>query len=122
MTNLENCNPITDMNKILPGDFIRSKGKVKNSHHILLITRVIKQDGFIIEVEYVHSSKHYEDENGVKFGRIQITDLSKPLEKQNWLEIRRGKNYSYEGYITDLQDNGVRRLKKLSIPNIVSVG
>jgi len=122
LTSLENCNPITDMSKILPGDFIRSKGKVKNSHHILLITRVIKQDGFIIEVEYVHSSKHYEDENGVKFGRIQITDLSKPLEKQNWLEIKRGKNYSYEGYINNLQDNGIRRLKKLAIPNIVTVG
>jgi hypothetical protein len=110
------------MNKILPGDFIRAKGKVKNSHHILLITKVIKHDGFVIEVEYVHSSKNYEEENGVKFGRIQIIDLSKPLEKQNWLEIKRGKNYTYEGYVNGLQDNGIRRLKKITIPYIVNVG
>jgi hypothetical protein len=122
LTDLENCNVVSDMNKILPGDFVRLKGKVKNSHHILLITRVIKQDGFVIEVEYVHSSLHYEEENGVKFGRIQILDLSQPLEKQNWLEIKRGKNYTYEGYTTDLQDNGIRRLKKIKIPHIVTVG
>jgi len=121
LTNLKNCDPITDMNKMLPGDFIRSKGKLKNSHHILLITKVIKQDGFVIEVEYVHSSKNYEEENGVKFGRIQITDLSKPLEKQNWLEIKRGKNYTYEGYINELQDNGIRRLKRVTIPHIITV-
>jgi hypothetical protein len=122
LTSLENCEPITDMNKILPGDFVRLKGKVTNSHHILLITRVIKHDGFVVEVEYAHSSKYYEDENGVKFGRIQITNLDKPMEKQNWLEIKRGKNYTYEGYIKDIQDNGIRRLKRITLPHIVNVG
>lgn len=116
LTSLENCEKIDDLSKVLPGDFIRSKGKAKNSHHILLITRVIKHDGFVVEFEYVHSSRHYEEENGIKFGKIQILHLSQPLEKQNWLEVKRGRNYSYEGYINNVEDNGIRRLKKVKIP------
>jgi hypothetical protein len=116
LTGIENCDPIKDLNKIQPGDLIRSKGKVKNSHHIHIITRVFKEDGFITEIEYAHSTRHYEEDNGVRLGRIQITDLSQPLEKQNWLEIKRGRNYSFEGYMMDLADNGIRRLKRVNIP------
>jgi len=116
LTTLENCEPITDLNKIQPGDFIRSKGRTKNSHHIQIITRVFKEDGFVTEIEYVHSSRHYEEDNGVKYGRIQIIDLNAPLEKQNWLEVKSGRNYSFDGYLQDVADNGIRRLKRVNIP------
>ena len=119
LSNFDNCDPITDMNKIQPGDFIRSKGKMSNSHHIHLITRVFKEDGFVTELEYVHASKHYDEDNGIKFGRIQITNMSQPLEKQNWLEVKNGRNYSYEGYLQNITDNGIRRLKRVEVPFIV---
>lgn len=116
LTSLENCEKITDLNLIQPGDLIRSKGKIRNSHHIQIITKVFREDGFLVELEYAHSSMHYDDANGVKFGRIQITDLRAPLEKQNWLEVKKGRNYSYEGFMKELEDNGVRRLKRVNIP------
>jgi len=116
LTSLDNCEKIKDLNKVQPGDLIRSKGRIKNSHHVQLITKVFKEDGFVSEIEYAHSSRGYDDENGVRFGRIQVTDLGAGLEKQNWLEIKNGRNYSYDDYLKDIEDNGIRRLLRVKIP------
>lgn len=115
LTNLINCDTITNVNDIQPGDLIRSKGKVKNSHHVSLISKVTKVNGKTTEIEYVHSQRYYGDQNGVKFGLIKITDLKKPLHKQEWLEVLDGVNYTLNGYLNQLEDNGVRRLKRVRI-------
>lgn len=113
ITSLQNTIPITKFDDVLPGDFIRSKGKVKNSHHISLITKVIKVDGHVKEVEYVHSTRHFASQNGVRYGKIRITNADKPLSEQNWIEGGRKVNSTLQGFKNMEEDNGIRRLKCL---------
>lgn len=115
LTGEKNAKKITDLNNIKPGDMIRSKGRQKNSHHILLITRVVLHNDIIEEFEYVHSAKYYDDENGVKFGKVKITNPNGELKDQNWLEVKDGRNYTYEGLMNQYEDNGIRRLKNISL-------
>lgn len=115
LTGEDNCDKITDLNQVLPGDFIRSKGRIKNSHHIMLVRRVTKESGKVTEIEYVHSSRFYDNNNGIRFGVIKITDLKAPLEKQEWLEVMNGHCHTLEGFMNQVEDNGVRRLKKVQV-------
>jgi hypothetical protein len=109
LTNLDNTTKINDLNSVKPGDLIRSKGKVKNSHHVMLVHATIKEAGKVKEIKYVHSSKNYGDKNGIKYGRIIIKDNSTSLGKQEWQEGP--KNYTHAGFLVDENDNGIRRLK-----------
>lgn len=115
LTSILNCDPVNDLNDVRPGDLLRSKGRVKNSHHISLISKVVKVDGLVKEIEYVHSQRYYDEDNGVRFGSIEIIDPHLPLEKQKWLEVKDGKNWTLEGYLNDLEDNGIRRLRNIKL-------
>lgn len=121
LTSELNCRKVNNLNNVRPGDFVRSKGKVKNSHHIMLVRRVTKIDGVVKEIEYVHSSRYYDDNNGIRFGVIKVTDPLKPLELQKWLEVEDGKNYTYDTFMNQVEDNGIRRLKNVKIAHEVIV-
>ncbi len=109
-----NAYPI-EINDVKPGDVIRSKWKKANSHHIQLITKVERDDNNNVTlIEYTHSTPYYKEHNGVKVGQIKITDSKKPLQDQEWLEKdENGVNFSYEGFLVQVEDNGLRRLKCL---------
>ena len=121
LTSELNCRKINNLNNVRPGDFIRSKGKIKNAHHIMLVRRVTKIEGVTTEIEYVHSSRYYEDQNGIRFGLIKVVDPLKPLAEQKWLENLAGKNYTFETFLNQVEDNGIRRLKNVRIPYEVIV-
>lgn len=120
LTSLANCDPINELNEVLPGDLLRSKGRIKNSFHVSLISKVIKENDNVVEIEYIHSQRYYDEENGVKTGKILVNDPSKPLEQQHWLEIKNGRNYTYEGYLRELEDNGIRRLKRVKLHHLTT--
>jgi len=120
LTNSDNTIPIKNINEIRPGDFIRSKGLRKNSHHIMIISEVTSVNNRVTEIEYIHSIRGYNEENGLRFGKIIISDPSLELYKQTWTEIKDGRNWAYEGYINQLEDNGVRRLKHVKLSYITN--
>ncbi|KXK27477.1 MAG: hypothetical protein TR69_WS6001000354 [candidate division WS6 bacterium OLB20] len=107
--------PIQD---VRPGDLIRSKGLQKNAHHILLVERVGREDDRVLWIDYVHSSEQYGDDNGIRHGRIEVTDQTAHLKDQNWLEIQDGRNWTLEGLLKDYEDNGLRRLRRVTIPYV----
>ncbi len=115
LTNEDNTEIIPNLNNVRPGDFIRSKGLRKNSHHIIIISEVTIENEVVKEIEYVHSIKGYNEENGLRFGKILITDPKLPLEKQIWTEEKDGRNWAYEGFMNQLEDNGLRRLKNVKL-------
>jgi len=115
LTSELNTNKIEDLDSIQPGDLIRSKGLNKNAHHVLLITKVVKEQEVVKEFEYIHSTRHYGQNNGVKIGRVEITNVNKELKDQRWLEEENGKNYTWEGLLNNYQDNGLRRLKWVNL-------
>ena len=112
--NEENSYPIV-INDVRAGDLIRSKGKKNNAHHAMLIFDVESDKNSNVKlIRYVHSSPYYDQDNGVKFGEIKIVDQNKPLKDQDWLEKDRyGVNHTYEGFLVNNDDNGLRRLRCL---------
>lgn len=110
-----NCTKIEKLEDVRPGDLIRSKGHRKNSHHIVLISEVTFEDDILKEIEYVHSISGYEEENGVRFGKILINNPEDEIQNQTWTEIKNGRNWTYEGLINQIEDNGIRRLKRINL-------
>lgn len=115
ITNAENTHKV-EIKDVLPADVVRLKWKRKNSHHILLVTEVEKDEsGVVKKIGYTHSIPFYGEESGIKTGEIIITDQNKPLESQNWTEKdEKGVNHVFEGYMIEVEDNGLRRLKCLA--------
>lgn len=115
LTNGENSIKI-NLSEVKPGDVIRCKWKKQNSHHILLVTEVERDESKkLIKIGYTHSTPFYGEENGVKHGEIIIKDQNLPLESQEWTEKDEfGVNFTFEGYLVQLEDNGLRRLKVLN--------
>lgn len=120
LTNSDNTSPVTDLNAVRPGDFIRSKGLRKNSHHVMIISEVTADNGQVNEIEYVHSIRGYEEENGMRFGKVIVSDPKLELYKQTWTELKNGRNWAYEGFMNQLEDNGLRRLKHVKL-NYVTI-
>jgi hypothetical protein len=112
ITNHENTEEI-EIENVKPGDLIRSKAKRNNSHHIMLVTRVSFNDsGNVQSIQYTHASPYYGMLNGVKTGDIIIRDIEKPLWDQEWTEKdEHGVNHTFEGFMTNVEDNGLRRFK-----------
>jgi hypothetical protein len=107
-----NADPI-DYHDTQPGDLIRLKG-IKHGDHIALIieTETNSKTHKLESITYTHSSNHFDKENGARIGKIIITDLKKPLEKQNWTE-QSNKGYcpTLKQYLNKIEDNGIVRPK-----------
>lgn len=120
LTNEENCKVIKNLNDVRPGDLIRSKGQRRNAHHVSLISEVTLEDNKVKEIEYVHSISGYGNQNGLRFGKIIITDPEKDLASQTWTEVLEDRNWTYEGLMKEYSDNGIRRLKRVNLKYITS--
>lgn len=105
-----------ELNDLRPGDLIRSKAKKNNGHHVMLVSETTRDDsGNLISFKYIHSSPYFGKENGIREGEIKITDISKPLQDQDWLEAdENGVKHTLEGYMVNVEDNGPRRLRCLA--------
>ncbi len=105
-----------ELNDVRPGDLIRSKGKKNNAHHVMLVSEVTRDDSKentpVTQIKYIHSSPYFGKENGIREGVINILDINKPLQDQEWLESDEdGVKHTLEGYKINVEDNGIRRLK-----------
>lgn len=110
LTDKINCIAIKDLNEVLPTDLIRFGPK-----HVAIVVKVMKKDEIIKEIVYFHSTCDYFDQHGVRKGKIVVIDPKKSLEKQVWNETYRGKNWSYQDYISAKEDDrGIRRIKILA--------
>jgi len=110
-----NTNIIEDLDSIQPGDLIRSKGLERNAHHLLLIIKVVKVAERVKSFSYVHSTRNYWLNNGVRKGKVEIININKGLKDQKWLEVEDGENYTLKGLLNNYQDNGLRRLKWINL-------
>lgn len=113
ITNLDNCDSI-EIKDVKPGDLIRSKWKRKNSHHVLLVSKVTfdEKSQLPVLIDYVNSTEQYGETNGVRYGQIKIKDVTKKLQDQEWIDFDENKiNHTLEGFMFDVQDNGLKRLK-----------
>ena len=102
--------PLAD---IRPGDLIRSKSRSKHvAHHVIVITKVAIEHNVIRWFEYFNSTYEYGADNGVRDGKVEITDIGQELRDQKWLDASEdGTHPLLEGLNINYQDNGLRRLK-----------
>lgn len=80
-----------ELSEILPGDFISiiNSGKEHNLNHILIIYKVDVENSLPTAIHYCHSFQWSTDgkyNHGIKFGMIEITDPTKSLLEQQWIE------------------------------------
>jgi hypothetical protein len=116
LTSTTNCDRITDLNQVQPGNLVRLKAKEKNSHHVLLISSVILEDDRVLEFEYVNSTQEYGTDNGVRTGKVLVTNPAGDLKDQQWLDAdSSGRNWVYNGLLKDYSDNGLRRLNRVAL-------
>ncbi len=109
LSNKTNCTKIVNFNDILPGDFIRA-GRV----HIAIVTEVEKDNKEIKRIKYAHSTSDYADKHGARLGEIIINNPNGQLEKQEWTENYKERNWMLEDYLrAKPTDRGIRRLKSL---------
>ena len=105
LTNKFNSIPV-ELENVQIGDLIRLKG-IERGHHIAIITNVNEK-----EIEYIHSTKHYGQDNGIKRGKIKIVNKKKDLEHQKWLEKDKdGVCWTLKQFLKEKNDNGIRRPK-----------
>lgn len=112
ITNELNCSKV-NLKDVMVGDLIRSKSPKLKANHIMIITKVEKDDkDQLISIEYTHSSPYFGVNNGVKNGLIKIVNEDKGLEDQEWLELDNNNECPTKaGFLFGLEDNGIRRLK-----------
>lgn len=110
LTSNLNTTPI-GLKDMRPGDLIRSKSVHQGVDHILLISEVAKNEQEIpVWFKYVHSTKQFGKDNGVREGQVNITDINAELKDQDWLEIAAdGVKYTLEGLKINYADNGLHR-------------
>ena len=115
LTGTLNADPV-ELRDVKVGDMIRLKG-VDRGHHVVMISEVSRdKSGKVNKLEYVHSSPHYGEENGVKYGKINIIDEDKELKDQIWLEKdKNGVCWTYKELIREYEDNGLRRPRFLKV-------
>lgn len=105
LTNSNNSIPI-DLKDVQIGDLIRLKG-IKKGDHIAIVIDVSES-----EIVYLHSTRHYDDGNGIREGIIKIKDVNKSLEHQDWLEKdKNGICWTKKQFMKEKEDNGFRRPK-----------
>ncbi|MBU0975455.1 MAG: hypothetical protein ABIE03_02350 [Patescibacteria group bacterium] len=111
-----NSEKISDLNKILPGDIIRSKIPKRakgllDQFHVLLISEVVKDDNdTVVSFKYVHSTRFYRSEHGVRVGEVRISDPSASLCSQEWIDALEGRNFTKEEICSAPDYSHVRRL------------
>ena len=117
LTSEENNIKITNLNNIRPGDMIRLKGRVKNAHHLVIVSEVngdvVGEEFKIKNFKYVQSARYYDDQHGLREGKVIITNPNGEIKDQKWTDVYKGKNWTYEELLKNYEDNGVRRLKCL---------
>lgn len=110
LTSNDNCVPIYKIDSVQPGDMIRF-----GSLHVVVVTEVEKEGDVVTSITYCHSTSSYFEQYGVRIGKIRITEPDKDLEKQEWLEVYRGKDSTKKDYLkSGVSDRGFRRLRILA--------
>lgn len=112
LTSELNTEIVTDLNNVKPYDLIRSHAVIEGGMHVAIITEVnTSEDGKVLDFKYVHSTRWYEEFNGVREGKIVVTNPLLDLSNQEWIDEVRGRNYFKEEFMTNISDSGVRHLK-----------
>jgi hypothetical protein len=108
LTDENNCQTVT-LAEIKPGDLIRLKGH-KRGDHVAVVSEVEYEENLPIRFKYAHSSPHYDKQNGVRIGEVEVVDSKAELKDQRWLEFdENGRNWTYEELEKEYEDNGLRR-------------
>lgn len=112
LTSELNTDVVTDLNNVKPYDLIRSHAVIEGGMHVAIVTEVnTDETGKVLDFKYVHSTRWYEEFNGVREGKIVVTNPLLDLSQQEWIDEVRGRNYFKEEFMTNIADSGVRHLK-----------
>lgn len=111
---------IKNLNNLKCGDLIRSRTPkrskdLETAYHVMVISEIVKKNAKTESFTYVHSTRYYGDQHGVRRGRVEVIDAQAPIYKQNWLDIYKGRNWTLKELESDKDYAGVRRLTNVPL-------
>lgn len=115
LTSTDNCNIVTRIEDIAAGDLMRFYG-LHSGMHVAIVTETYIESNKKI-IHYTHSSRWYNDENGVRFGiiKFEVSDGYIDLEQAIWQDVdKNGTNWIRDEYMNHKEDSGFRKLKILN--------
>ncbi len=108
---------VIPLRDVRPGDFISMlhDGENKKNDHIIVIHEVISENEVPTKLNYSHSMRWPSDgeyNHGARQGSIEITDASKPITEQRWIENGKtgAENFTRERAVNATKAE-IRRLK-----------
>jgi hypothetical protein len=109
---------IVDLRFIAPGDMISMMGgpDVNDRDHVLIVHEVDYKDEVVVSISYTHAMAWPTDGeygHGVKQGVIRVSDLTKPITEQEWLEDGRHDDENYTLARAKKSKTEIRRLNWL---------
>ena len=88
---------------------------LNSGFHIALVIKTCYNDKHEFEIHYIHSSRWYMPNDGVRIGCIKIQYPDRDLSHQHWIDNdSAGMNYIRQEYINNKSEGYFFRLKKLS--------
>jgi hypothetical protein len=115
LTDDSNTDPVVNLNNVKPGDLIRSRGIKEGMYHVMVISKVKRNNGDVESFSYVQATKWYDDKHGVREGEVIIRYPRKSLRAQEWTDTYKGRNWTYEEISVDPKYSQVRRLKNVPL-------
>lgn len=120
LTNDENTIPIKNLNNICVGDLIRSKvpkrlSNLDDMNHVMLVSDTKCENGKVTSFKYVHSTRLYGEEHGVRTGEVIVKDAKRDLCYQEWKDVKDGKCWTKDEICSNREYSQVRRFKNVPL-------
>jgi len=120
LTNDQNTIQIKNLNNMQCGDLIRSCLKKRSegldkSYHVMLISEINKSNGKVKSFKYIHATRWYKKEHGVREGEVIVSDPKQSLCKQKWTDTLEGNNWTYDEIVSDPDYSKIRRLRNVPL-------
>lgn len=115
-----NTTEIKNLQDIRVGDLIRCRVPKRHKnlapgHHVMIINEIEYENEKVVAFSYVHSTRQFDEQHGVRKGRVVVVDPKAPLHAQQWLEEYKGKHWTYDEICADPDYAGIRRLSTVPL-------
>lgn len=114
ISNPDNIVKIENLSEIKPLDMLHLKGLI-DGFHIAIVYETGTNDEGKKYIHYVHSSKWYNPDDGIRKGQIILTSSSNDLTYQTWIDDdKNGINFIKQEYANDKKEGYFIRLKNIN--------
>lgn len=108
-----NSRRINNLLEVVSLDMLHLKG-LHGGYHVAIVIKTCYNVQRKYEIYYVHSSRWYSPNDGIRYGKITVTDPNNDLSFQSWEDSdANGINYIRQEFVNEKKEGYFFRLKRL---------